>query len=50
MVVLGEVQVDSMDIGCSNHFVVWIALGRVAKCGTREKHVIRKWQLDRFNR
>ena len=24
-------------------------LGRVAKCSTREKRVIRKWRLDRFD-
>ena len=33
----------------SDHFLVWMELGRVAKCSRREKRVIRKWQLDRFD-
>ena len=28
----GEVNVDSTDIGVSDHFLVWLELGRVAKC------------------
>ena len=49
MVASGEVHVESTDIGCSDHFLVWMELGRVAKCSTREKRVIRKWRLDRFD-
>ena len=28
---------------------MWMELGRVAKCSRREKRVIRKWRLDRFD-
>ena len=49
MVASGEVHVESTDIGCSDHFLVWMELGRVAKCSTRDRHVIRKWRLDRFD-
>ena len=28
----GEVNVDSTDIGVSDHFLVWLELGRVTKC------------------
>ena len=28
---LGNVIVDSTDIGCSDHFLVWIEIGRVTK-------------------
>ena len=51
MVASGEVHVhvESTDIGRSDHFLVWMQLGRVAKGSTREKRVIRKWQLDRFD-
>ena len=44
----GEVNVDSTDIGVSDHFLVWLKLGRVAKCCRKQKHTIRKWRLDRF--
>ena len=44
----GEVNVDSTDIGVSDHFLVWLELGRVAKCCRKQKHTIRKWHLDRF--
>ena len=35
-------NVDSTDIGVSDHFLVWFELGRVAK------RSIRKWRLDGF--
>ena len=44
----GEVNVDSTDIGVSDHFLVWLELGRVAKCCRKQKRTIRKWRLDRF--
>ena len=44
----GEVNVDSTDIGVSDHFLVWFELGGVAKCCKKQKRTIRKWRLDRF--
>ena len=44
----GVVQVDSTDIGASDHFLVWIELGRTTKCIKKGKRVIRRWRLDRF--
>ena len=44
----GEVIVDSTDIGVSDHLLVWLELGRVAKCCRKQKRTIRKWRLDRF--
>ena len=44
----GEVNVDSTDIGVSDHFLVWLELVRVAKCCRKRKHTIRKWRLDTF--
>ena len=41
-------NVDSTDIGVSDHFLVWLELGRVAKCCGKQKRTIRKWRLDRF--
>ena len=29
MVASGNVQVDNTDIGCSDHFLVWMELGRL---------------------
>ena len=49
MVASGEIHVESTDMGCLDHFLVWMELGRVAKCGKREKRIIRKWWLDRFD-
>ena len=48
MVVSGNVHVDTTDIGCSDHFLVWMELGRAAKSPKNGKHVIRRWCLDRF--
>ena len=44
----GEVNVNSTDIGLSDHFLVWLELGRVAKCCRKQKSTIRKWHLDRY--
>ena len=44
----GIVQVDSTDIGASDHFLVWLELGRTTKCIKKGKSVIRRWRLDRF--
>ena len=35
---------DTSDIGCSDHFLVWMELGRTCKSHRR----IMKWCLDRF--
>ena len=40
MVVSGNVLVDSTGIGCSDHSVVWIELGRVTKRGKKVKRVL----------
>ena len=48
MAVSGDVHVDPTDIGCSDHFLVWVELGRAAKNSKKGKHVIRRWRLDRF--
>ena len=44
----GVVQVDSTDTGASDHFLVWLELGRTTKCIKKGKRVIRRWRLDRF--
>ena len=49
MEALGEVNVDSTDLGCSDHFLVWMELGRATQSAKREKRVIRKWRLERFD-
>ena len=49
MAVLGNVLVDSTDIGCSDHFLVWMELGRVTKRGKKVKCVLRRWCLERFD-
>ena len=41
----GNVQ---LDIGCSDHFLVWMELGRIANRSRKEKCVIKRWRLDRF--
>ena len=40
--------VDGTDIGSSDHFLVWIELGRANKTSKKRKYVIRRWHLDRF--
>ena len=49
MAVLGNVIVDSTDIGCSDHFLVWMEIGRVTKRGKKVKRVLRRWRLERFD-
>ena len=44
----GKVCVVNTDIGCSDHFLVWMELGLVAKHKQKSKRVIRRWRLDRF--
>ncbi len=41
----GVVQVDRTDIGASDHYLVWLELGRTTKHSTKG---IRKWRLDRL--
>ena len=48
MAVSGNVHVDNTDIGCSDHFLVWMELGRTTKNFKKETRVIRRWQLGRF--
>ena len=45
--VSGNVHEDVTDIGSSDHFLVWMELGRASKISKKRKHVIIKWQLDR---
>ena len=35
-------------IGSSDHFLVWMELGRASKTSKRRKRVIRRWHLDIF--
>ena len=49
MAVSGNAYVDNTDIGCSDHFSVWMELGRTAKNFKKEKCVIRRWHLERFD-
>ena len=44
----GDVLVDSSDIGCSDHFLVWMELGRACKLTKSRRRIIKKWCLDRF--
>ena len=48
MAASGNVCVVNTDIGCSDHFLVWMELGIVAKRKHKSKRVIRRWRLDRF--
>ena len=41
--------VDRTDIGISDHFLLWLELGRLTKRHTNGKRVIKKWRLDRFD-
>ena len=36
----GYVHVDSTDIGCSDHYLVWMELGRTTKTTRKAKRVI----------
>ena len=44
----GNVHVGGTDIGSSDHFLVWMELGRASKTSKKRKRVIRRWRLDRF--
>ena len=44
----GVVQVDRTDIGASDHYLVFLELGRTAKRGKIGKRIIRRWRLDRL--
>ena len=44
----GKVWVDNTDIGCSDHVLVWMELGLVAKHKHKSNRVIKRWRLDRF--
>ena len=44
----GKLCVDRTDIGISDHFLLWLELGRLTKRHTKGKRVIKKWRLDRF--
>ena len=37
------------DIGCSEHFLVWMEIGRVTKRGKKVKRVLKGWRLVRFD-
>ena len=41
----GDVLVDSSDIGCSGHFLVWMELGRACKLTKSCRRIIKKWCL-----
>ena len=45
----GKLCVDRTDIGISDHFLLWLELGRLTKRRTKGKRVIKKWRLDRFD-
>ena len=46
--VSGSVQVDTVDIGKSDHFLIWMELGRTVKTTKQQKRVIKKWHIERF--
>ena len=46
--VSGNVHVDGTDIRSSDHFLVWMEIGRTTKTSKQRKRVIRIWHLDRF--
>ena len=39
----GKLCVDRTDIGISDHFLLWLELGRLTKRHTKSKRVIKKW-------
>ena len=47
MAASGKGQGDNTDIGCSDHFPVWMELGRITN-RSRKKCVIKWCRLDRF--
>ena len=46
--VSGSVQVDTMDMEKSDHFLVWMELGRTVKTTKQQKWVIKKWYIEQF--
>ena len=40
--------IDNTDNGMSDHFLVWLELGRTAKNSRKQKRTIRRWCLDKF--
>ena len=46
---LGKLYVNRTDIGISDHFLLWLELGRLTKRHTKGKRVIKKLQLNRFD-
>ena len=51
VVLLGDFNArvgKSTDIGMSDHFLVWLELGRTAKNSRKQKRTIRRWRLDKF--
>ena len=46
--VSGSVQVDTMDMEKSDHFLVWMELGRTVKTAKQQKRVIKKWDIEQF--
>ena len=44
----GDVCIDITDIGMSDHFLVWLELGRTAKNSRKQKRTIRQWCLDKY--
>ena len=40
--------IDSTDIEISDHFLVWLELGRTAKNSRKQKCTILRWRLDKF--
>ena len=44
----GKLCVDRTDIGISDHFLLWLELGRLTKRHTKGKRVTKKWRLDKF--
>ena len=44
----GDVCVDASDIGCLDHFLVWMDFGRACKLTKSCRKIIKKWHLDRF--
>ena len=39
----GDVQINITDFGASDHFLLWLELGRVTKCCKKQKRTIRRW-------
>ena len=42
MAASGNVKVDNTNIGCSDHFLVWMGIGRLTNRSRKKKHVIKR--------